>query len=285
MRYSPEELIAFAHVANLGSFSAAARKLNKSQSTVSISIANLEADIGVALFERQARQTILTDAGRVVLKQVQQLLAASAQLDELSVQLMQGVEPFLSIVFSDVYQVNVDRHLLRFAELYPFTELAFSTAEDTDAVQRVQSGDAHIGIVATQPSYPIGLDARRLAGHSPMGIYVAATHAAASQGTTTIEQLRSVRELLLKPHMARNADRGSRAWSAQNYLSLLEMVRAGFGWAELPCELVERYGQSYLVQLTVPGWPRRQDMDIVWSKERLPGPAGLWLIDSLFHAV
>lgn len=44
MHYSPEALHAFVEAAALGSFSAAARKLRKSQSTVSTAIANLEAD-------------------------------------------------------------------------------------------------------------------------------------------------------------------------------------------------------------------------------------------------
>lgn len=284
MRYSPEELLAFAQVAQLGSFSAAARKLNKSQSTISIAIANLEADIGVQLFERQARQTVLTNAGRMVLKQVQQILAASSQLDELSIQLTQRVEPCLSIVFSDVYQVDVAPCLMRFAELFPFTELEFSVAEDADAVQRVQQAGANIGIVASQSSYPGELEVRRLPGQSLMGMYVASTHAAATQGVTTLSELRAFRELQLKPLSSRSVERNNLVWSAPNYLTLLEMVRSGFGWAELPCELVEHYGKPYLSQLFVAGWPRRQDMDIVWSREQLPGPAGLWLIDSLLDA-
>ncbi len=46
MQYSPESLQAFAEAACLGSFSAAARKLGKSQSTVSEAIARLEIDLG-----------------------------------------------------------------------------------------------------------------------------------------------------------------------------------------------------------------------------------------------
>lgn len=45
MRYSPEALTAFVETVAAGSFSAAARRLRKSQSTVSTSIANLEADV------------------------------------------------------------------------------------------------------------------------------------------------------------------------------------------------------------------------------------------------
>ncbi|VTR34556.1 HTH-type transcriptional activator AllS [Serratia fonticola] len=61
MRYSPEALLAFVEAAALGSFSAAARRLRKSQSTISTAIANLEADLGLTLFDRQARQPVLTE--------------------------------------------------------------------------------------------------------------------------------------------------------------------------------------------------------------------------------
>ncbi|MCS6036963.1 LysR family transcriptional regulator [Klebsiella pneumoniae subsp. pneumoniae] len=46
-----------------GSFSAAARRLRKSQSTISTAIANLEADLGVTLFDRATRQPTLTPQG------------------------------------------------------------------------------------------------------------------------------------------------------------------------------------------------------------------------------
>ncbi len=55
MRYSPEALTAFIETVAAGSFSAAARRC-VSQSTISTSIANLEADLGFDLFDRSARQ-------------------------------------------------------------------------------------------------------------------------------------------------------------------------------------------------------------------------------------
>ena len=63
MRYSPEALTAFVETVSTGSFSAAARRLRKSQSTVSTAIANLEADLGVTLFDRSSRHPVLTPEG------------------------------------------------------------------------------------------------------------------------------------------------------------------------------------------------------------------------------
>ena len=75
MRYSPEALTAFVEAVACGSFSAAARRLRKSQSTISTAIANLEADLGLTLFDRQARQPVLTEAGR---KRVSERLSPQA---------------------------------------------------------------------------------------------------------------------------------------------------------------------------------------------------------------
>ena len=63
MLYSPEAMEAFAAAAALGSFSAAARQLGKSQSTISTAIANLEADLDLTLFDRSSRLPVLTTAG------------------------------------------------------------------------------------------------------------------------------------------------------------------------------------------------------------------------------
>lgn len=60
---SPDALVAFVLTAELGSFSAAARQLGKRQSTISEAIANLEIDLGVMLFDRQARLPTLSEAG------------------------------------------------------------------------------------------------------------------------------------------------------------------------------------------------------------------------------
>lgn len=55
-----------AAVADTGSFSAAARRLNRAQSVVSYTIANLEQQLGLALFERDGRRPALTEAGRAL---------------------------------------------------------------------------------------------------------------------------------------------------------------------------------------------------------------------------
>lgn len=66
----PREFVLMAKVLN---FSAAARKLNLSQSAMSTHVANLEKELGVTLFSRE-RQITLTPAGQLLLDGIQETL-------------------------------------------------------------------------------------------------------------------------------------------------------------------------------------------------------------------
>ena len=56
MNINQEQLIIFKTVMETGSFSAAARKLGKVTSAVSMSIANMEIDLNLKLFSREGRE-------------------------------------------------------------------------------------------------------------------------------------------------------------------------------------------------------------------------------------
>lgn len=61
-----EDLRIFVSACETGSLSALARQLGRTQSSVSQHIARLEAELGVALLERQARGVVPTEAGRIL---------------------------------------------------------------------------------------------------------------------------------------------------------------------------------------------------------------------------
>ena len=64
MKLQFESIVSFVAVVEEGSFSSAARKLGKSQSTVSTAIQNLESDLGFSLFNRQYSKVWLTEKGK-----------------------------------------------------------------------------------------------------------------------------------------------------------------------------------------------------------------------------
>lgn len=78
-------LRAFLSVAETGSFTAAARSLNRTQSAISLQIKRLEEQVGEPLFNRTTRSVELTDSGGVLLPYARQILQlqdqASAAVD------------------------------------------------------------------------------------------------------------------------------------------------------------------------------------------------------------
>lgn len=283
MKYSPESLEAFVQTVASGSFSAAARALAKSQSTISSAVANLEDDLGFTLFDRSGRQPVLTEQGQRALAQVQQILAASQRLDELAVRLSQGVEPRLSLAISDFWQADHHENLLnRFEARYPDIEFECMIAEDADALDLLQAGRVHLGVVRAQPQLPPDLAVARLQVGAEMAIYLHQEHVLAQSKQVSEAQLGELRHLRLNTWVQnREPLPAGQMWSAPSYLLLLEMAEQGFGWSVLPRWLVEQFGHQVLKELPVPGWPQRIAVDVIWSRRNPPGPAGRWMIDQL----
>ncbi|WP_202301923.1 LysR family transcriptional regulator [Dryocola clanedunensis] len=283
MHFSPESLEAFLQAVETGSFSAAARKLRKSQSTISNAIANLEADLGITLFDRSSRQPVLTSQGHRVLPYVQSIIAASERLDEVSVRLAGNIEPRLSFVLSDVWQTAHHESILkRFSEKFPDIEFECLIAEDEDVIDLIQSGRAHVGVLRVQERYPVDVTVARLQVGADMSIFLHREHELAQLPAVELDQLHTVRQLCLKTYKDPTRQTGGGpAWSSPSLLMLLEMAEQGFGWGILPRWLVQQFGHSVLKELPVAGWPQRIDVDVIWSNKVPPGAAGRWMIDQL----
>ncbi|CRN00820.1 HTH-type transcriptional regulator GltR [Pseudomonas sp. 34 E 7] len=282
---SHEVLQAFVQAATQGSFSAAARKLGKSQSTISAAVASLEIDLDVVLFDRGSRKPTLTPAGHVLLQRAEQVLEASSRLELAASQLAQGLEPKLSIAMSDTYQSDrFEVALSAFEQRYPDLELECLIAECEDLIALVQSGRAHIAFIEQQQVYPPDLSCSTIEDSTEIALFVSPRHPLASQAGLDPHTLQAHRELRLASVINPDENRGAqRVWSAPSYLMLMEMAQLGFGWAPIPRWLVERFGDDRLVELKVRGWPRSVAVDALWSRQQPPGPAGSWLLAKMLE--
>ncbi|MGF1686531.1 LysR family transcriptional regulator [Photobacterium japonica] len=124
MKLQLDNIMAFVSVAEEGSFSAAARRLNKSQSTISTSVQNLETDIGYAVFNRDKKRPYLSEKGhklfsssKVLLKQYHEVIAVAQKLSSASPMMLTiGIDPFL-------YHPTVTRLLNDLADAFPQLDL------------------------------------------------------------------------------------------------------------------------------------------------------------------
>ena len=74
-----DQLRTFVAAADAGSFSAAGRSLGRAQSVVSQTLANLEAQIGIKVFDRAGCLPVLTDAGLALLGEARVVIGGMDQ--------------------------------------------------------------------------------------------------------------------------------------------------------------------------------------------------------------
>ncbi|BEM59090.1 LysR family transcriptional regulator [Serratia marcescens] len=74
MNYSLKQLRVFVAIAHHGSFSRAGEAIGLTQSAVSHSVKELEAEVGVRLLDRTTREVVLTDAGLRLANRIERLL-------------------------------------------------------------------------------------------------------------------------------------------------------------------------------------------------------------------
>src|SRR5579863_2844230 len=94
---SLDQLRTFIAAADEKSFSAAGRRLWRAQSVVSQTLANLEGQLGVKLFDRGARLPVLTDQGRALLAAARAVAGDVDLFKARAKSLAGGLEPELSV--------------------------------------------------------------------------------------------------------------------------------------------------------------------------------------------
>src|SRR3979490_518746 len=121
-RITLDQLRTFIAAVDEGSFSAAGRKLRRAQSVVSQTLANLEGQLGVTLFDRSARYPTLTEEGRALLQDAR---GVADQMDGLKARakaLREGLEPELSLSIDVMYPMCVlTETVASFREDFPHT--------------------------------------------------------------------------------------------------------------------------------------------------------------------
>lgn len=154
MNVTLKQLRAFVALAEAGSFTAAAGQLHVTPSALSLVIKDLEAAVGMRLFDRTTRQTKLAPAGR-------DFLPAARKLVEDLTRALDGLREFggvqrgvLRIASSPIYSGTLVPELAaQFGALYPGIRIHVVDALTEQVGGKVAAGDADLGI-APERSVP-----------------------------------------------------------------------------------------------------------------------------------
>lgn len=152
----------FLHIAELHSFSRAARELGYSQSAVSAQVAQLEAELETPLFDRVGKTVRLTDAGQTFLTYARSLLATAEQA-KAALQPARQVSGTLRVALADsVCSTFLPDLLQRYHALCPQVELVLRTATDDEMLQMLGSNQIDLAYTLDkpllQPSFVLAVD-------------------------------------------------------------------------------------------------------------------------------
>ncbi|MDX7800753.1 LysR family transcriptional regulator [Aeromonas caviae] len=291
MTPSLEHFKALLATAETGSFSAAARRLGKAQSVVSAAIANLEIDLGLALFDRRGRYPVLTEAGARICQEAGVLLAQSERLQAIAGELANGVESRLTLAIDDDSHLPWLGSLLEeFASRYPAVELELLFPLMEDVTELLKSGRAQLGI-SYQKAHPERELVSRSLGTVTMPLVVSPDHPLAHKTPLKESDLQGARQLMVtgrREGTERHRFRlSAQVWWVEGDLGILELVKLGLGWAAVPEFLLHRpLARGELVVLK-PDFIAEAELalELQWYRARPLGQAGRWLQEALLARV
>lgn len=122
-----QQLRYFAAVYEQGSFSAAADKVNATQSGLSMHVSQMEKRYGVHLFDRSSSGVTPTEAGRIFYLEAVKVLAASSHAEDRLKALSKTVVGHVHVGLMPTFtRAVLTEALLRFADEYPEVRLSIS---------------------------------------------------------------------------------------------------------------------------------------------------------------
>lgn len=141
-----DQLRTFVAIADSGSFTRAAETVHKTQSAVSMQMKRLEERVGRPIFERDGRQSRLTDEGERLLDYARRIVRLNAECiasfkdNELTGRVRLG----LPDDYADRYLPEI---LARFSRSNPRAEVAVVCEPSPNLIERVQHGDLDLAII------------------------------------------------------------------------------------------------------------------------------------------
>ncbi len=271
-----------------GGFAAAGRRLGRATSAVSYGIANLEALLGLRLFDRAGtRRPQLTAAGAAVLAEARTLADDIAGLKARVEGLVSGLEAEVSLAVDVMWPSHRLASTLRaFQDAFPTVQLRLHVEALGAVSALVLDGTARIGV-----SGPLSAEAGALTRHAAGSVRLipvaAPTHPLA-QGPQRPGAVRQHIQLVLSDRspLTRGRDfavSASTSWRLADLGAKHALLLEGVGWGNMPQPTVDadvRAGR--LVRLDLPdhramGYP----FDIIYRTDAPPGPAGQWLVTRL----
>ncbi|UFN49036.1 LysR family transcriptional regulator [Roseomonas sp. OT10] len=275
-------------VAETGSFSAAARRLQRVQSAISQSVQSLEGTLRLTLFDRSGKRPRLTGPGQAVLADARRMVEGARMLRARAESISQGMEPELTVAVDQLFPRQPGMAALRALQAQ-FPDLAVRLlTEGVGAPERhLRNGIAQFAIYPVEITGATELESEFLVEVEMLPVAAAGHRLAAHDRMLTREDLLPEVQLVLTDVSdTRGWSRGivsQHVWRFADMHTRLDFLLEGFGWCNMPAHVVEPHlASGALRPLRIQGRGRFVlALHVVYRAGRPPGIAGRWMIDRL----
>ncbi|WP_394827408.1 LysR family transcriptional regulator [Pendulispora albinea] len=298
--FTLDQLRAFVSVVEEGSFSAAARKLRRVQSAISTSMANLESQLGLPIWDRSTKIARLTDEGQAVLAGARRVLIEVDALKRRTAGMAMGLEASVSLCVDALFPVGALTDVCaRFAEEFSAVDLRVDTQLLSAVSNRVLQGAATLGVVAP-PGLAPGLECKAIAEVRMLPVTGPGHPLARLRAPIPMIRMADAVQIVLSERPAPSdapsdpragtgvEDQGvlsPRTWRVADLHTKHAMLRANLGWGNLPEHLVkEDLREGRLVNIRPEVWPTGELMlrlFAIYRSDTTFGPAHRWLLEQL----
>jgi DNA-binding transcriptional LysR family regulator len=290
-RVSFDHLRTFIACVEAGSFSAAGRKLNRTQSVISQTIANLERQLGVMLFDRSGRLPSLTEQGRVLLGEARTVSEGVDSFHARARGLVEGIESELSVAVDALFPMAALTEAIgHFRTKFPDTPVKLQVDAMGAVFETLLERRCRIAVVGPMLSLPDRVVCEPLLD-VPATTVVAPSHPLASVQGLVSRPLTEAHVQLVVTDRSRLTDGmelgvvSPFTWKLGDLSTKHAFLLAGFGWGHMPLPMVERdIARGTLKAIRVEGFPFNEPyyrLRSAYRRDAPPGPAGQWFLEKL----
>ncbi len=269
------DLAAFLAVAADRSFSAAARRLHRTQPAISQAVRRIEDELGERLFDRSSRDGTLTEAGRLLQDYAQRLLALAGEAQTAVKELQQVRRGRVIMGANEAAVHSLLPHIERFAALHPKVAVEVRRVASRQIAGAVLDRSIDFGVLTFLPA-DRGVQTLLLGGDDIV-LLTSPTHPLADRRRVSIEEV-GKEVVIAHNDPSPTRDRVLRAYERRRtsiniQISLPSLdgikraVEMGIGVALLPrrCALTE-IARGHLVAVKVPELGAQRQVRLAFRK-------------------
>lgn len=284
-----DQLRIFLAIVDEGSFNAAAKRLGRAISAVSYGLAQLEMQLGVALFDREgSRRPVLTEAGKALVAEAR---TVADDIDALTAKVRamnSGLESELTLALDVmVPMANVAAILKDFQQFFPTVDLRLHVEAMGAVAALLLDGKADLAVTGPVIVNDPALDRMQI-GAIELVPVAAPSHPLARTAIIAPGASRQHLQLVLTDRSPLTEGRdfsvsASRTWRLADLGAKHALLLEGIGWGNMPLSSVENdLAAGRLIRLPLPEEPgQTYGLYAQWRKDCPPGPARQWMFEAL----